>query len=169
MQPMNICRADDECGAAAVELIFVIPIIVLFAAAILDFSLLVKCNMTLDSAATAAVRYCMDSPEKPRSTEEIKSYLKTIDPSLSGVEVRLTEGAVQKEAYDHLFYIDETETTIPRKSYCSTQPFSVELAYKGKYKTLVGQGISLASGGDGSLTATNVKSGTLDITDGDTW
>lgn len=160
---------DDESGTAVIEMLFVIPFIILFAAAILDFSLLVKCNMAMDSAATAAVRYCMDSPDKPRSAEDVKAYLKAINPSFDGIEVRLTEEAVQREAYDHLFYIDETETAIPRQSYCSMQPFSVELSYKGRFKTLIGQGISLASGGDGSLTAVNAKSGVLDKTDGDTW
>ena len=169
MQRMKTCMTSDESGAAAIELVLVIPIIILFAAAILDFGLLVKCNIALDSAATAAVRYRMDNPEKQRGAEDVKAYLKAIDPSLAGVEVRLTEGNVRREAYDHLFYIDETETVIPRKSYCSTQPFSIELAYRGKFKTLIGRGISLAAGGDGSLTASNVKSGSLDRTDGDTW
>lgn len=169
MHCANARVTDDESGAAAIELLFVIPIVILFAAAILDFSTLIKCNAALDSATTAAVRYCMDSPDKPRGIEEIKAYLKIVDPSLDDVDVRLTEGALRREAYDHLFYIDETETIIPRKSYCSTQQFSVHLTYRGRFKTLVGQAISLASGGDGALIVNNTKTGVLDKTDGGTW
>lgn len=169
MSHTETCPPGDEGGAAIIEMLFVIPVIILLAAAILDFSTLIKCNMALDSAATAAVRYCMDSPEKPRSEEEIKAYLKIVDPGLAGVEIHLTEGSVQKTAYEHLFYIDESERVIPRKSYCSMQPFSVELVYRCRFKTLVGQGISIASGGNGSLIAINKKTGILDRTDGDTW
>lgn len=169
MPQTRLCFTGDEEGAAVIEMLFVIPIIVVFAAAILDFSMLIKCNIALDSAATAAVRYCMDSSESPRSEEEVRAYLKVVDPSLADVEIHLTEEPVQRVTYNHLFYVDETERIIPRKSYCSMQPFTVELTYKSRFKTLIGQGVSLASGSDGSLTVVNKKAGTLDRTDGDTW
>lgn len=159
----------DETGAAALELLFAIPLVMLFGAGILDLGTYIERNIALDMAATAAVRYCMDDPSRADNTESIKEYLSVVEPNLGDVSLRLTRQPACKQAYNHLFYIDESETAIARKSYCSYQPLSVEVSYQGQFKTLVGRGISIACGGNGSLKARNVKSGLLDMTDGDTW
>lgn len=160
---------SDEGGAAVVELMFVVPILVLVMAAVLDLSSYIKCNMALDSAATAAVRYCMDNPASAEDPQALKSYLSTIDPEMSKVGASVRTQDVRRESYKHLFYVDESDNAISRQSFCSFQPFSVELSYRAPYKTLVGKSISLAAGGDGTLVATSKKSGVMDRTDGDTW
>ena len=169
MRVFNTGQQRDESGAAVIELMFVVPILVLVMAAVLDLSTYIKCNMALDSAATAATRYCMDNPASADDAQALSEYLATIDPEMGGIGVRVSKGDTAKEAYKHLFYVDESDNAISRQSFCSFQPFSVELTYQTPYKTLVGKSISLAAGCDGSLVATSSKSGVIDRTDGDTW
>ena len=159
----------DECGAAAIELLFAIPLVLVFAAGILDLSTYIERNITLDLATTAAVRYCMDDPSRIQDEASIREYLGKVEPSLGSFGMRITQGSSYKQKYTHLFFIDESESALKRTSYCSYQRFKIELSYKSEFKTLVGKSISLACGGDGSLTASNSKSGSLDKTDGDTW
>lgn len=159
----------DESGAAALELLFAIPLVMLFGAGILDLGTYIERNIALDMAATAAVRYCMDDPSRVDSEDSIKEYLSVVEPNLGEVSLRLTRQPLCKQVYDHLFYIDQSEAAIARKSYCSYQPLSVEVSYQGQFKTLVGRGISIACGGNGTLKASNMKTGLLDMTDGDTW
>ncbi len=169
---MRLLRAKhrkDEEGAAVIEMLFAVPIAVLFAAGILDMSTYISYCIAADCATTAAVRYCMDEPSRFGDESSIKTYLAKVEPSLKTASLSLSEQPVRKQAYDHLFYIDESEQVITRKSYCTYQPFSIELTYRSEFKTLLGKSISLACGGDGSLVVRNKKAGALDKTDGDTW
>lgn len=160
---------DNETGAAAVELVFAVPILVLLAAGLLDLSMLVRCNIALDSAATATVRYCMDNPDNAESVEVLREYLSTVEPDMADATIGVSKGDVRKEAYEHFFYVDESEDVISRQSFCSFQPFSIKLTYRTPYRTLIGKTLSAATGGDGMLVATCTKAGVMDRTDGDTW
>ena len=169
MRPPAHLHPHSEDGAAIVELVFALPIVLLMAAAVLDLSALIKCNLALDSAATAAVRYCMDIPEMSGDPAAVKSYLASIDPAFADLELSVSLGAEESRSYTHIVYPGASEAAIRRESRCTYQPFSVELSYTGSYYTLVGRGISLAVGGDGSLSARCRESGCLDRTDGSTW
>ncbi|MGN0039377.1 MAG: TadE/TadG family type IV pilus assembly protein [Coriobacteriales bacterium] len=166
--PAHLSPRSEE-GAAVIEMVFALPVILLMAAAVLDLSALIKCNLALDSAATAAVRYCMDDPAAADKPAELKSYLVRIDPSMKETELTVSLGGLDSQNYTHLIYPYESEALVKRPSRCTYQPFSVELSYTGSFYTLVGRGISLASGGDGSLKAVCCESGCLDRTDGSTW
>ena len=78
-------RRGEE-GAAVIEAVFALPLVLLMVAGVLDLSALVKCRLSLDSAATAAVRYCMDIPEMAGDPAAVKSYLASIDPASVGIE-----------------------------------------------------------------------------------
>ena len=169
MRPPAHLRPHSEDGAAIVELVFALPIVLLMAAAVLDLSALIKCNLALDSAATAAVRYCMDMPQAADDPAMLKRYLTSIDPELERAELSVSLGSRESQGYTHLIYPGASESIISRESNCTYQPFSVELSYVGSFYTLVGRGISLANGGDGSLKAVCRESGCLDRTDGSTW
>lgn len=169
MRPPAHPHPHSEDGAAVIELVFALPVVLLMAAAVLDLSALIKCNLALDSAATAAVRYCMDSPTAADDPAELKRYFACIDPSLEGAELSVTLGRQDSQGYTHLIYPGASESLISRESSCTYQPVTVELSYTGSFYTLVGRGISLASGGDGSLKAVCRESGCIDRTDGSTW
>ncbi|MGN0073318.1 MAG: TadE/TadG family type IV pilus assembly protein [Coriobacteriales bacterium] len=166
--PAHPCPQRED-GAAVIELVFVLPLVLLMAAAVLDLSALIKCNLALDSAATAAVRYCMDAPSAADNPAELKRYLVCIDPAMEGAELSVSLGDRTSQGYTHLIYPGASESVVARASSCTYQPFSVELSYTGSYYTLVGRGISLACGGDGSLKAVCRESGCLDRTDGSSW
>lgn len=169
MNSLSLNRTHGEDGAAIVEFVFVVPMIILMVAGVLDLSALIKCNLALDSAATAAVRYCMDIPQAAEDTDELKRYLATIDPAFENLELSVSLGGLEHDSYTHIFYQDLSDNPIKRDSNCSYQPFIVELIYTGSYYTLVGRGISLASGGNGSLKVTSCEAGCIDRTDGSTW
>lgn len=162
-------RIRGEEGAAVIEAVFALPLVLLMVAGVLDLSALVKCRLSLDFAATAAVRYCMDIPEMAGDPAAVKSYLASIDPAYADLELSVSLGAEESRSYTHIVYPGASEAAIRRESRCTYQPFSVELSYTGSYYTLVGRGISLAVGGDGSLSARCCESGCLDRTDGSTW
>ena len=169
MRPPAHLHPHSEDGAAIIELVFALPIVLLMAAAVLDLSALIKCNLALDSAATAAVRYCMDIPEAAGDPATLRSYLASIDPAYAELGLSVSLGAEESRSYTHIVYPGASEAAIRRESRCTYQPFSVELSYTGSYYTLVGRGISLAAGGDGSLSARCRESGCIDRTDGSTW
>ena len=162
-------RIRGEEGAAVIEAVFALPLVLLMVAGVLDLSALVKCRLSLDSAATAAVRYCMDTPQAADDPVMLKRYLASIDPELERAELSVSLGARESQGYTHLIYPGASESVISRESNCTYQPFSVKLSYAGSFYTLVGRSISLASGGDGSLKAICRESGCLDRTDGSTW
>ena len=162
--------SKDEDGAAIVEMVLVIPIVVLLMAGLLDLSAYIKCNITMDSAATAAARFCMDDPSNSTNQAAISSYLARIDSELSDVKVSVETGKPITETYTHYLYPDISDNHIERPgSVCTYTPFVVELTCTKSFFTPIGRGISLASGGDGSLTVTSRQAGQLDMTKGDTW
>lgn len=162
-------HARSEEGAAVIEAVFALPLVLLMVAGVLDLSALVKCRLSLDSAATAAVRYCMDIPEAAGDPATLRSYLASIDPAYAELGLSVNLGAEESRSYTHIVYPGVSEAAVRRESRCTYQPFSVELSYTGSYYTLVGRGISLAAGGDGSLSARCRESGCIDRTDGSTW
>ncbi len=169
MNALANSRARSEEGAAVVEAVFALPLVLLMVAGVLDLSALVKCRLSLDSAATAAVRYCMDIPEAAGDPAALRSYLASIDPAYAELGLSVSLGAEESRSYTHIVYPGVSEAAVRRESRCTYQPFSVELSYTGSYYTLVGRGISLAAGGDGSLSARCRESGCIDRTDGSTW
>lgn len=56
-------RDVDESGAAIVELVMAVPVLLLFIFAVIDLTVLMQTRSTMDTAATAAVRYVEDRPE----------------------------------------------------------------------------------------------------------
>lgn len=162
-------HARSEEGAAVIEAVFALPLVLLMVAGVLDLSALVKCRLSLDSAATAAVRYCMDIPEAAGDPATLRSYLASIDPAYAELGLSVSLGAEESRSYTHIVYPGVSEAAVRRESRCTYQPFSIELSYTGSYYTLVGRGISLAAGGDGSLSARCRESGCIDRTDGSTW
>lgn len=162
-------RLRDEEGAAILELVMITPVLVIFAAGILDLSLYIKCNMTVDSASTALARRCMDDPSLAKSNAELCSYLSIVEPTLTDAEVTVETKDAVCENYTYNVYPDNAGGHVTRNSSNSYTPFTVTVSYAGSFFTPIGRGISLAAGGDGSLTVMHSQTGRLDTTSGATW
>lgn len=159
----------NEDGAAIVELVVVVPILIVLVAGILDLSLLIKSNMATDAAATALARRCMDDPSLASDNQQLCAYLKLIEPGLENATVKISKESEQKQPYVYSVYPDESENRVTRTSYNSYVPFTVSIDWQKNYYTLIGRGISYACGDNGELRVHSAQTGRLDTTSGATW
>ena len=170
--PKPKCCTLNEEGAAAVEMVMAIPLLMILVAGLLDLSAYIGCCLSTDAMATAAVRYCMDNPEHAETPSLVKSYIAQISPAFAsqGVDISISVGEAEAEQYTHHFYTDSSSPALERpNSNISYKPISVRINYTGSFYTSIGRLISQATGGDGSLEVSAYQAGTLDTTDGQTW
>lgn len=165
----SIKTNGSEDGAAIVELVMVVPILVVLVAGLLDLSLLIKSNMAADAASTALARRCMDDPNLADDTQQLSAYLALIEPGLQSASVNVSKEREQKDPYVYSVYPDESENRVTRSSYNSYVPFTVSISYQRNYYTLIGRGISYACGGNGMMHVQSAQAGRLDTTSGATW
>lgn len=161
--------AVDEGGAAVVEMVMILPVLALLVCGILDMGAYLKAGVTVDTAATTAVRYLMDDPT--RSADELQTYLGRVDPAFGGscTEVAVAWGDAECTTYTHRFYNDLKNVAPRNGSTVTVRPVAVTVTYTGAFLTPLGRAVGLATGTDGSLVACSTQVGELDLTDGATW
>lgn len=187
----NIAKPQSEHGAAIIELLMVTPVLLLFIFAILDFSIYIKTMSTMDTAATAAVRWAQEQPEqvieqstgkdsswtrparlKTTATDSLSAYLNTAISETDmfgkpaeegGIGVSIVLGDQYTNTYTHRFYDDASILLERDDSYVSFLPFTVTVDYALSFPTPIGKAIGA------SLAHTVRQSGTIDMLDGETW
>lgn len=172
---MSRCRTQrEETGAAVLEFVFIMPALLLFACAVLDTAAYIKAGITADTAATAGVRYLMDSASSAEeiSERDVVSYLGRVDKAFATgqAQVSISAGDTVTETYTHRFYINNSarETQLNRtSSKVTTQPIAVTVACQGFCITPVGKLLFAGTDGSGFVCAT--QCGEIDLTDGATW
>lgn len=175
--PKGRFQRFEEEGAAIVEFVFALPVLLLFVCAVLDASVYIKAGITADTAATAAVRYLMDESSSTgvaQAQQELGSYLARVDAAfaLQGASVKVDLGETSTSRYTHRFYMDDGEDAVlleRKNSAVVTQPVAVTVTYTGAFLTPLGRAASLSAGQGGKLVVTAVQNGDIDLTGGSTW
>lgn len=187
---LHIAKPQSEHGAAIIELLMVVPVLMLFIFAILDFSIYIKTVSTMDTAATAAVRWAQEQPEqvleqgvanqtwarparlKGNAEESMAKYLNTAISETDafgkpieegGIEVTLHLGEHYINTYTHRLYDDSSILLEREGSRVSFLPFSVTVDYGFSFPTPLGKALNDA------LPHTVTQAGTIDMLDGETW
>lgn len=186
-----VAKPQAEHGAAIIELLMITPVLLLFIFAILDFSIYIKTMGTMDTAATAAVRWVQEQPGqiieqdtgkdsswirpprlKTSATDSLSAYLNTAISETNmfgkpveegGVDVSVELGEHYTNTYTHRLYDDSSVLLERDNSHVSFLPFTVTIGCNLSFPTPIGKVIGA------SLTHTVKQSGTIDMLDGETW
>lgn len=160
---------DDEHGGAIVELCFVIPIVLIIIAGVLDLSIQMSTWSSTESAATAAARTLISNPSA--SDADIRSAVLSDAPQLEDADfvIVVDKESVQNSSYTHHFAHSDG-TVDDRLSTQTTQEVIVTVNTKTDYLTAIGSLFSQATGhSDGKCYATSSSVATIDLTKGSTW
>lgn len=180
--------SEKEHGAAIVEFVLCIPMLICLVAAMIDAAYYIRYQIEVDSATSAATRYLMDYPLRLPSDDDrssadldgLKEYLADTYPALfkstweggNCLSISVDAGDVEYPdgdgnhyaGYEHKIYLGD-QFYSRQNSARAEQDVIVTITYKTKFPTLIGSLIS----SDGSLTAKASEHGILDRTGGSTW
>ena len=168
-----------ERGAAVIEMVMAVPVLVILICGIVDLSTYIKVCTTVDTAATVATRYIVDDPSlTPDRYKDEAKIRKCVNDSfaedLGGLDVKVSynESKLKKETYTHHFYTEETndDITSMTRTNCQLtyQPFTVTVTYQGEWWTPFGRLIGRAVNEDHSadMVVTSKQAGQVDLTQG---
>src|SRR3954467_9483667 len=85
-----VSAIKDVHGVAAVELALVSSVLVFLLTGLLDFGMVVYNNMSLESAARAAVQYAVKNPTDAAGIKQVVQQSTAVDPSTVTVTNAMT-------------------------------------------------------------------------------
>lgn len=165
---LNKNKHLDESGASVVELVFVIPIVIIVIAGILDLSIQMSTWSATEHAATAVARTLIANPEATQ--DELKAAVASDAPQLKNADytIVLDKTPISNSTYTHHFSHSDG-TTDNRSSTQKSQDITVTVTSSTNYATAIGNLLSSASGSDGKCHAEAKATSTIDLTDGASW
>lgn len=151
-------HARDESGAAAIELIGVLPIMLVLALCIVDAALMVCTNAEAHWAATAAAR---ELCANPNATDA--DLLETARAAAPAANVTITRSTGAEQATRYAHHLERGD----RQSTATTQQVTVTATASRPTLTVIGS-LMYPAGTEGH-TATSHVNVSVDRTRGSTW
>lgn len=158
----------DERGASALELAICMPILLLFAVALLDLGNMILTNTAANSGATAAARTLVVTPDADDAA--LRAAAESDAPTLKAMDYTVTVSWGDNKQTDYVHHFAQADgTTKDIAATRTTQAATVTITAKRPWQTVFGKAWGAACGMGDMLVATCSSTSDVDRTDGSNW